>query len=149
MTYPATCRPIVLIALLLSTVSLGMAQEKETPKKIEKTPIQHTSPASGKEMFDSYCAACHGADAKGTGPAASALKVPPPDLTTLAKRHDGKFPEAYVANILRSGTSAPAHGSSDMPIWGPLFRTVSGSDQAVVNMRISNLTRHLESLQSK
>jgi mono/diheme cytochrome c family protein len=138
---------LMLIALLFSTATLGLAQEKE--KTIKKTPIQHTSPASGKEMFNSYCAVCHGTDAKGGGPAAAALKSALPDLTTLAKRHDGKFPGDYVSTVLRNGIKAPAHGTSDMPMWGPLFASVSGNEQPVVNMRIANLVRYLESLQAK
>ena len=73
---------VVLLGLLFSVATLTMAQESET--NIKKVPIQRTSAASGEEMFDVYCAACHGKDAKGNGPAAAELKMPPPDLTTLA-----------------------------------------------------------------
>jgi len=135
------------ITLLFAGMASGLAQEKEKPLK--KTPIQHTSAASGEEMFNSYCAACHGKDGKGTGPAAAALKSAPPDLTTLTKRHDGKFPEDYVSSVLRHGAKAPAHGSADMPVWGPLFASVSSRDQAVVSMRISNVVRYVGSLQAK
>jgi mono/diheme cytochrome c family protein len=134
-------------ALLFSAVAPGLAQDKE--KTVKKAPIQHTSPGSGKEMFNSYCAVCHGKDAKGSGPATPELKSVPPDLTTLAKRHDGKFPAEYVTNVLRNGVQAPAHGSTDMPVWGPLFASVSGHDPTIVNMRISNLVSYLESLQGK
>ncbi|HXJ04522.1 MAG TPA: cytochrome c [Candidatus Acidoferrum sp.] len=137
----------LLFALLLLTAMQTMAQVKE--KTVQKAPIQQTSPASGQEMFKTYCAACHGKDAKGGGPAAAELKTPPPDLTTLATRHDGKFPADYVSNVLRNGAKAPAHGSSEMPVWGPLFASVSGRDPAVVNMRIANLVRYVASLQSK
>jgi mono/diheme cytochrome c family protein len=138
---------VLLVAVLLSTVTFGLAQEKE--KEVKKAPIQRTSPASGKEMYMSYCAACHGKGAKGDGPAASALKMPPTDLTTLAKLNNGKFPDDHVTTLLRNGVSAPAHGTADMPVWGPLFSSVSGRDAAVVNMRISNLIRYLESIQEK
>jgi len=137
----------LLVALLFSSAAIGAAQEKE--KVIKKTPIQHTSPAKGEEMYMSYCAVCHGKDGKGAGPAVSALKVPPPDLTTLAQRHDGKYPSSHVATILRHGTEVPVHGTSDMPVWGPLFRSVSRSDDAIVMMRIANLNSYLESLQVK
>ena len=137
----------LLVALLFSSAAIGAAQEKE--KVIKKTPIQHTSPAKGEEMYMSYCAVCHGKDGKGAGPAVSALKVPPPDLTTLAQRHDGKYPSSHVATILRHGTEVPVHGTSDMPVWGPLFRSVSRSDDAIVMMRIANLNSYLESLQAK
>ena len=61
--------------------------------------------ASGKKTYMEYCTACHGDDGKGMGPAASALKTPPSDLTTLAKRHAGKFPEDYATEIVRFGKS--------------------------------------------
>jgi mono/diheme cytochrome c family protein len=137
----------LLTAVLVSAAGLVQAQDKD--KTVKKAPIRHTSPVSGEEMFKSYCAACHGKDAKGAGPASADLKTIPPDLTTLAKRHDGKFPEDYVISVLRNGVKATSHGTSDMPVWGPLLATVSGRDATVVNMRISNLVRYLESLQVK
>jgi len=69
-------------------------------------------------MYKQYCAACHGTDGKGRGPAASSLNTRPPDLTTVAKRHDGKFPHDYVAGVLRFGPKLSAHGSTNMPVWG-------------------------------
>jgi mono/diheme cytochrome c family protein len=145
MIQPATRSFVLTAALLFSAAGFAPAQNKP----VKKAPIQHTSPASGEEMYKSYCAACHGKDAKGTGPAAADLKQQPADLTTLAKRHDGKFPEDYVTSVLRFGVKAPAHGSSDMPTWGPLFSSVSGPDPAIVNMRITNLVHYIESLQAK
>jgi len=115
---------VLLTAMLIAVAAPGLAQEKD--KTVKKAPIAHTSPASGKEMFNSYCAVCHGKDAKG-----------------------GNCPADYVTNVLRSGVQAPAHGSTDMPVWGPLFASISGNDPAIVNMRISNLVRYLESLQVK
>jgi len=138
---------VLLVAVAFSSVMFGVAQDKE--KTVKRAPIQNVTPASGEETFKSYCAACHGKDAKGAGPATVDLKSTPPDLTTLAKRHDGKFPADYVSNVLRNGVKAPAHGSSDMPVWGPLFAVVDGHDEALVNMRISNLVHYLESLQAK
>jgi mono/diheme cytochrome c family protein len=73
-------------------------------------------PMSGAEIFKWYCAACHGKQGKGNGPAASELKVAPPDLTTLSKRNRGKFPADYVRNVLLNGAKAPAHGRAEMPV---------------------------------
>jgi len=139
------CSFLLLGGLLFCSAGIVQAQEKT----VKKAPIQNTSPASGEEMFKTYCAACHGKDAKGAGPASADLKTTPPDLTTLAKRHDGKFPEDYVTNVLRNGTKAPAHGSSDMPVWGPLFAKVSGEDPSIVGMRIANLVHYISTLQVK
>lgn len=99
-------------------------------------------------MFKEYCAVCHGKDAKGDGPAASALQQAPPNLTTLAKRHDGKFPDQYVENVLRNGVPAPAHGDAEMPVWGPLFRAMD-PDSAFMYVRISSVMSYLKSLQVK
>jgi mono/diheme cytochrome c family protein len=142
---------ILRVALILTSVvclvaAANYAQEKS--KEIKRAPIKMTSAASGSEMFNSYCAACHGKDAKGDGPAASALKVPPSNLTLLAQKNGGKFPAGHVAQVLRGGLTA-AHGSVDMPTWGPLFRSVSERSDAIVQMRISNLIHYLESIQEK
>jgi mono/diheme cytochrome c family protein len=141
-------RFVVLVSVLMFCIAApAHAQDKD--KTVKKAPVQNTSPASGGEMFKSYCAACHGKDAKGAGPASADLKTTPPDLTTLAKRHDGKFPSDYVTSVLRNGIKAPAHGSTEMPVWGPLLAAVSGHDDAIVSMRITNLVRYIESLQEK
>jgi mono/diheme cytochrome c family protein len=111
--------------------------------------MRQTSPASGKEMYTQYCAACHGADAKGEGPAAPALKTPPSNLTILAKSNGGKYPSDHVAEVLRTGTGVAAHGSADMPTWGPLFRSLDPTNDTAVLQRIHNLNQYLVSLQAK
>jgi mono/diheme cytochrome c family protein len=103
---------------------------------------------SGEAMYKEFCAACHGADARGNGPAASTLKTRPPDLTMLAKRHGGKFPYDYVLSILRFGPGSPAHGSSDMPTWGPIFQGIDKNSEHAQD-RIKNLADYLTSLQRK
>ena len=138
----------ILATLLLLVAGLAMAQGQPTGT-IKRTAVQPTSPVSGQEMFNAYCAACHGKDGKGTGPAAPQLKQAPADLTTLAKRHNGKFPDDYVTSVLRFGTKSPTHGSSDMPVWGPLLSAVSNHDKAQVEIRITNLTAYIKSLQVK
>jgi mono/diheme cytochrome c family protein len=72
----------------------------------------------GKTEYLSSCAACHGDDGKGNGVLASVLKVPPADLTTLARRNDGHFPLAAVTEIIDGRTLIAAHGTREMPIWG-------------------------------
>jgi len=104
---------------------------------------------AGKKTYMEYCAACHGEDARGTGPAASALKTPPSDLTTLAKRHGGRFPEEYVAQIIRFGKPVQAHGSADMPVWGPIFNVRDKFNEVAVRQRIKNLCDYLATLQEK
>jgi mono/diheme cytochrome c family protein len=133
-----------ILAFLLG-VSLLSAQEPAP--KINKVGAAPTSPASGKEMYRSYCASCHGADGKGNGPAASAFKMPPSDLTTLAKKNGGKYPSLQVMNSIKDGGNG-GHGSKEMPVWGPILSSVS-ADPGVVGQRVSNLVSYIQSIQVK
>lgn len=102
--------------------------------------------AAGQETFRVYCAACHGQDAKGTGPVAQVLRYRPSDLTVLSKRNGGKFPPAVIEQALQDNHLILAHGSRDTPIWGDAFRN---QDQNVVKLKIHNLVLYIESLQEK
>jgi len=106
------------------------------------------STSSGRELFEAFCAACHGADGKGQGPAARALRKKPTDLTTLARRNGGRFPGAEVAKELNSVYQAP-HGSAEMPIWGPFLANVSPKSDALGVLRVANIVKYIESLQVK
>jgi mono/diheme cytochrome c family protein len=128
--------------MLLSALALR-AQDKQ----IKVVAVQPTSMTSGQEMFKTYCATCHGPGGKGDGPAATALKKPPADLTQLARKHDGKFPDAYVAAKLRN-VEQPVHGSKEMPVWGPLLSSVS-RDTAETQLRINNIVAYIGSIQAK
>jgi len=138
----------LLVALLLLAAGRTIAQG-QAAGTIKKEPIQPTSLTSGPEMYKAYCAVCHGTDGKGNGPAAPQLKQKPADLSTLAKRNEGKFPDQHVASVLRFGVKSPTHGTSDMPIWGPLFSAVSNHDKALVEVRIANMIAYLKTLQVK
>jgi mono/diheme cytochrome c family protein len=102
----------------------------------------------GPDLYRLYCATCHGRDGKGNGPAAPALKVPPPDLTVLARQRTGVFPARDVEAIIRGGAAVTAHGSGDMPVWGPIFYALDPSD-ARVKARISSLVAQIASIQQK
>ncbi len=144
---------IVAVATAMAMMALAQPQASgqttDQPVKIKHVPAKQTSPASGVEMFKSYCAACHGADGKGDGPAASALKVPPADLTTLAAKNGGKYPSLKVSAVIRGEEVPAAHGSKEMPIWGNLFWGMSGGHEAEVQQRVANLNKYIESLQKK
>ena len=102
----------------------------------------------GPDLYRHYCATCHGKDGKGSGPAAAALNVPPPDLTRLARVRNGMFPARDVEAIIRGGTTVKAHGSGDMSVWGPIFYALDPSD-ARVKARINALVDHIASIQQK
>ncbi|MGO9123564.1 MAG: c-type cytochrome [Terriglobales bacterium] len=137
------------VALLLATVAVMFSIAQDQKPEIKHAPAPPTSPASGKEMFNAYCAACHGRDAKGNGPAAAALNTPPADLTTLAKRNAGKYPRDRVTSILRGQAKVVAHGTQEMPVWGPVFWSLSQGHEGELQMRVANLNRYIESLQEK
>jgi mono/diheme cytochrome c family protein len=100
----------------------------------------------GKDSFEAYCASCHGSNGTGDGPVGEALKRRPADLTLLAARNGNRFPrERLAAAISGEGRMVAAHGTTEMPIWGPLFR-VFESD-ARVRVRIDNLVAYVEKLQ--
>ena len=130
---------------LLAVFAVG-AQDTSAPNDL---PKETPSAAHGKQTYREYCAACHGSDGRGMGPAASALKTPPADPSTLAKRHGGKFPYDYVADIVRFGKPIVAHGSNDMPVWGPIFAVRDNFNEAAVRQRIKNLCEFLATLQEK
>ena len=139
--------------LMVFTTVLAMlitaSAQSSTKEEVKRVPIKPTSAGSGEEMYKTYCAACHGAEGKGNGPAAPALKVAPTDLTALAEKNGGKYPALKVASVLHGEEQLPAHGSKDMPIWGNLFWSMSGGHQAEVQQRVANLNKYIESLQKK
>jgi mono/diheme cytochrome c family protein len=150
-------RIVCLVAVVLLVCSIAMtaqtapaaATPQATTPTIKHVPAAYTTPSSGKEMFNAYCASCHGTDAKGDGPAAPALKIPTTNLTTLAVKNGGDFPAAHVAAVIQGDAMTPAHGSKEMPVWGPIFMSIGGHSTADVQLRIRNLTKYLESLQVK
>ncbi len=140
---------LVVILVVASTFAVGQDKAAEQSTTVKHVPITNVPPTSGKEMFKSYCAVCHGTDAKGGGPAASALKTPPPDLTVLAQKDGGKYPAAHVAAVIRGQADMASHGSKDMPVWGPLFSSISQGHESQVQQRIANLVDYIQTLQVK
>lgn len=140
---------IVAALMLVSCAAVAQDQSQDQEKVIKHTTVKSTSAASGKEMYNSYCAVCHGTDGKGNGPAASALKTPPTDLTTLSKNNGGKYPSLKVSAAIRGDANVPAHGTKDMPVWGSLFWGMSQGHESEVQQRVANLTKYVETLQAK
>ena len=137
---------LVTAAAAMLAVSLSFADQSKSKIVI---PVNKTAPNNGKEMYKNYCAPCHGEDGKGNGPVASSLKARPSDLTELAKNNNGKFPDTHIVAILQFGADVPSHGSATMPVWGPILGTMNKSNIQDKQLRISNLTRYLQTIQAQ
>jgi mono/diheme cytochrome c family protein len=137
-------RRVFVVAVVALAVSASVANAQQ---KIEKVPIKPTSAADAKEMFETYCAVCHGKEGKGNGPAATALTKVPADLTRISARNGGTFPEVRVRRFIEGLDQVGAHGTRDMPIWGGLFRSLSTQNPEIAQLRIAGLSNYLKSFQ--
>ena len=138
-------RALVALALI-SAWGLGVAGQQTTGR----TPPPSLIPSmSGGDLFRFYCAPCHGREGKGDGPVAPALNRRPADLTTIAKRNAGRFPTDRMERFV-TGDREPfqAHGSADMPVWGPIFQALDPQDR-MNRIRIENVVAFIASIQSK
>ena len=136
---------VVIVVAAVSAFALASRAPAQTTLKQDRiTPLQDVS---GIGSYNAYCRVCHGVGGKGDGPAAKALKVPPADLTQIAKRHGGKFSQADVRVVITGETVIAAHGTREMPMWGPLFASVDSDPQRA--LRVKNLVDYLEKIQER
>jgi len=137
-----------LTLLLICVMTIAVRMAPQTP--LSKGKLQRPEPiVKGVDLFNSYCAVCHGVDAKGDGPLATQLRAMPANLTVLAQNNKGQFPAARVRKMI-AGDDEPgaSHGTRVMPVWGPIFRGIV-SDQVPADVRLDNLVKYLESIQQK
>src|SRR5262252_6830879 len=111
-------------AVMVSAQTAPAATPQATKPEIKHVPAAYTDPSSGKGMYNAYCASCHGVGGRGDGPAAPALKTAPTNLTLLTAKNGGTSPSAHVAAVIQGDAMTPAHGSKDMPVWGPIFQSM-------------------------
>lgn len=138
----------------LVLVSLGVlfswagGQESQPAQEQKKTSQPLIQSVKGVDLYHAYCASCHGVDGKGNGPVAPALNTKPSDLTTIKQRHGGIFPTERIRKIIAGDEEILAHGSREMPVWGPIFHRVEW-DQDLGSVRLQNVTKYLETIQQK
>jgi mono/diheme cytochrome c family protein len=138
-------RSAVAVAILTALVASGAY-----PSRAEDTQAPASREQSGAALYQQYCGACHGADAGGTGPMAPALREPPPDLTRIASRRGGVFPEAEIERIIDGRDPIVSHGTRDMPVWGRRFTEgmpPSAAAEAERRGQAILLVRYLRSIQ--
>lgn len=128
-------------------VAFGAQSQSQPKSPAPQAPPPLIRSVNGPDLFRAYCASCHGKDAKGNGPAAVALKPKVPDLTLLAKNNGGKFPEDRVRKTILGDDALAAHGSREMPVWGPVFHQIE-NDVDWGHVRVANLAQYLKSIQS-
>ncbi len=126
-------------------VPASEAENKGQQGENETSFIADDADISGAEEFIRYCSVCHGLDGKGTGALAKSLKKPPADLTQIKKRNNGNFPFSKIARMIRDGGNIEAHGNTDMPAWGEVFR--DHVDPIMSRALIFELTLYLEEIQ--
>ena len=136
---------IPLSSILVLALAASPSIFAQSQPKVRIVRAKYTPPSSGAQMYRAYCAACHGVNGDGNGPAAAALKSAPTDLTRLSERNSGKFPGLQVQQSISGDFATRAHGSPDMPSWGDIFKSLS--DRNVITLRVKNLTDYIATIQ--
>lgn len=138
-----TRRSLILITALTVITALAALW---APTALAQPDYDRGKALIGHDLYRSYCATCHGAEAKGDGPLAEVLTVPPSDLTQISAENGGVFPAERTHKIIDGREKVPGHGSRDMPAWGDAFEAISqGEDD--VKKKIDNLVHFLMSIQ--
>ncbi len=146
MPRPTATRVVASLVLATAWIAVGCS-DPESDRFSATAPVLA---AQGERDFIRYCASCHGRDGRGAGPAASALRDQPPDLTQIAARRDGVFSSSEIRHHVDGRFSHPSHGTREMPIWGERFgegMTETESSDEVVRGRVYALVDYLQSIQ--
>jgi len=141
------------ILLVVCILAAGCARAEEPAPGAEETTARAGEPIlveSGRASFLNHCSACHGLQARGNGILKPVLLVPPADLTRIAERRGGVFPDAEIARYIDGREDVVAHGSREMPVWGRVFAepVAEGSTgEEVVRGQLWVLVEYLRSIQ--
>jgi mono/diheme cytochrome c family protein len=145
------------ILVLCAVMLLSCATEVGGEGSSRHSSHRHAGPVgesgdarAGEHIYKQSCAACHGTDARGTGPVAPLLKVDVPDLTRIQARRGGQFPELEVFRIIDGQSELAAHGPRHMPIWGYEFFGSDADDELAhrrATEKVDRLVAYLASIQ--
>jgi cytochrome c len=140
---------LALAAVITLTIVGAYSSSFDDRNKAPDNEFERLIPSmKGPDLFRAHCAPCHGADGKGGGPVAPALNSKLPDLTTIAQRNGGLFPAERMHNLISADELVIAHGSREMPVWGPIFHQIQ-NDRDYGEVRMRNLIEYLRSMQQK
>jgi mono/diheme cytochrome c family protein len=145
----------LLRAFTVGTIAIGAA----TMAHAQQSGPAGQSVDRGKYEYTAHCAVCHGSSGEGEGLYSVYLNKTMPNLTTLSKRNGGVFPFARVYETIDgSQVVLQAHGTKEMPIWGPRYKIEVGQSfyddfradpEVFVRARILALTEYIYRLQAK
>lgn len=109
---------VALLGLAAASTALFAVPAFPTTYATSPVPYSADAVARGATRFAQDCASCHGADARGSGPAAAALAVKPPNLAEHALHHRPGNLFWWIAHGI-PGTPMPAFSPrhSDRDIW--------------------------------
>lgn len=138
---------LIVTCVLLLAAAAAAQEVEEKPLKFEQVMT-----SDGDALFAELCAVCHGTTGKGDGPAVQALAIAVPDLTMLAAGNGGSYPAQRVEKVITGEKETAAHGSRDMPMWGPAFSEVrpawgQARGKKFAQLRIRNLVEYIGTLQ--
>ena len=137
---------VLVLAGFAAAIAVCATAYGQEPPAEAALPATSTPPPNGRDLFIGHCAVCHGLDGRGQGPLAEAMKIVPADLTQIAAKHGGTFPDAKVSDVIRNGGAVLGHGSTAMLPWGLYFS--ERRKPAVGKARIKALVAYLKSLQA-
>ena len=136
----------------IATIALGAI--------LSSSALARDSLTIGKSEYRNACAVCHAMDGKASV-FIDQLKKAPGDLTLLAKKNGGKFPEERVAAMIDGRELVKAHGDRDMPVWGDRYAKdkVRAAEyycdmpymdtEGFVKSRVNALIVYIKSIQAK
>jgi mono/diheme cytochrome c family protein len=137
----------VAIALVIAVLLLLLATVVGRTQETEYAVYSHYS---GAQLYGRFCASCHGDQGHGDGRVAPSFKTMVPDLTQIARRHGGTFPDEQIRRIIDGRTTLPPHGSREMPVWGLEFFTQAAAEplpRQHADELVARLTEYIRSLQ--
>ncbi len=105
-----------LLAVALAAVASLAFVAGTVSQPLALHPVQEVDLELGKEIYQSQCEPCHGAQGKGDGPAARFLETTPRDLTSGRWLYVEEVTLEQVADIVKDGV-----GDTEMEPFGELL----------------------------
>lgn len=129
--------------MITKSIGLGIVLILATPALADVAPTPNNQVELGEMTYRTYCALCHGTSGA-PGMFTDALKKSAPNLTEIAKRNGGQFPDVKVEQIIRDG-GISGHGTMRLLSWERYFRTDTSEEQ--VDQVIHDLIEYLKNHQ--